>query len=107
MIQKYIDAMVAQDHVALADCFAPRCRLFDYCPGENNMQNFHVCGVAAVEMFFLNKFFFNTIRVSDPVITDDCTADYFVAYGDQYRHVQAKIESIVDGKISVLVVRPL
>ncbi len=107
MINQYIDAMVAQDHMALATCFSERCRLFDYCPGENNMQNFHVCGRTAVEMFFLNKFFFNIIRVSDPVITDENTADYFVAYGDQYRHVQAKIEAMEDGKIAVLTVRPL
>ena len=107
MIQNYIDAMLKQDNIALAECFYSNARLFDYCPGENNMQNFHVCGKTAIEMFFLNKFFFNIIKISDPVITDEKTADYFVSYGGQYRHVQARIEAVVDDKIAVLVVRPL
>lgn len=107
MIQKYIDAMLAQDYQALAECFSPKCRLFDYCPIGNNMENFHVCGQTAVEMFFRNKFFFNVIRISDPQITDENTADYFVSYGGQFMHVQARIESYAEDKISVLVIRPL
>lgn len=107
MIREYIDAMLAQDYRALADCFSPKCRLFDYCPIGNNMENFHVCGRTAVEMFFHNKFYFNTIHISDPNIIDDDTADYFVAYGGQYLHVQARIESYDEEKISVLIIRPL
>ena len=107
MIQQYIDAMLAQDYQALADCFSPKCRLFDYFHIGNNMENFHVCCRTAVEMFFRNKFFFNVIRISDPVVTDDDTADYFVSYGGQYLHVQAKIERYADGKISILTIRPL
>lgn len=107
MIQEYINAMVAQDYKALAECFSPKCRLFDYCPIGNDMENFHVCGRAAIEMFFRNKFFFNVISISDYNVTDDNTADYFVSYGGQYMHVQAKIEAIVNDKISILTIRPL
>ncbi len=108
MMKEYIDAMLAQDQVALAECFVTEGRLSDYCPSNNDMQNFHICGKAAIEMFFLHKFFFHIITISDPVITSETTADYFVAYGTQYMHVQATIGSYDEnGKIISLTVRPL
>ena len=113
MIQKVIDAMQAGDYVALSECFAPNGRLFDYCPVSkgSSVRSYHVCnffvyGRQAIEMFFHNKFYFHTISISDPVINDDLSADYFVSYGGEYVYARAQIESLSeDGLIQDLVVR--
>ena len=44
MIEKYIEAMQKGDYKALAACFAPKCRYFDYCPIGANHDNYHVYG---------------------------------------------------------------
>lgn len=107
VIERYIDAMLAGDWVALADCFEPRCTYFDFCPIGTNMQNYHVYGKEAVEMFFNNKFFFKTVVIYDPVIESDTKANYLVAYAGQNLHVQATIDKISDnGLIEIMVIRP-
>ena len=50
MIKKYIEAMQKGDYKALAACFAPKCRYFDYCPIGANHDNYHVYGREAIEM---------------------------------------------------------
>ena len=112
MIEKFIDAMQAGDYVDLSQCFAPNGRLFDYCPvskgsgSHNHVCNFFVHGQQAIEMFFHNKFFFHAISISDPVINDEFSADYFVSYGGEYVYARAQIESLSpDGLIQDLVVR--
>jgi hypothetical protein len=92
MIKPVIDAMMAGDYKAMAACFAPKCRYFDYCPHGNNMQNYHLYGRPSIEMFFRNKFVFHIIKVFDAVIEDDRTANYLVSYAGKYMHVQARIE---------------
>lgn len=107
MIEKYIAAMQAQDYKALAECFAPKCRYFDYCPIGVNRDNYHVYGKTAIEMFFHNKFTFRIISISDPVIENDTTANFLVAYGGTYLHARATIElATEDGLIQELTVRP-
>lgn len=107
MIEKYVAAMQAQDYKALAECFAPKCRYFDYCPIGANRDNYHVYGKTAIEMFFHNKFTFRIISISDPVIENDTTANFLVAYGGTYLHARATIElATEDGLIQELTVRP-
>lgn len=107
MIEKYVAAMQAQDYKALAACFAPKCRYFDYCPIGANRDNYHVYGKTAIEMFFHNKFTFRIISISDPVIENDTTANFLVAYGGTYLHARATIELATDdGLIQELTVRP-
>ena len=55
MIEKYIEAMQKGDYKALAACFAPKCRYFDYCPIGANHDNYHVYGREAIEMFFHHR----------------------------------------------------
>lgn len=107
MIRKYVDAMTRGDHKALAECFDPKCRYFDYCPIGANRDNYHVYGRTAVEMFFHNKFTFQILSVSDPVIEDEHSANFLVAYGGTYLYARATIERYTeDGLIQELTVRP-
>ena len=107
IIDKYVDAMLAGDWVALADCFDDKCRFFDFCPIGYDQSNYNLYGKPAVEMFYYNKFFFKYVVVSDPVVHDDVTVDYLVAYTNQNMHVQAKIEQLTDdGLIKEMVIRP-
>ena len=106
-IERYIDAMSEGDWVALSECFTLKCRFFDFCPIGYEMANYHLYGREAIEMFYYNKFFFKTVIISDPVIQDDYTANYLVAYAGQYLHVLAKIEKLSeDGLIAEMTVRP-
>jgi hypothetical protein len=107
LIERYIDAMQNCDWVALSQCFEVKSRLFDFCPIGYQMANYHVYGREGIEMFFNNKFFFRRILISDPVIQDDSTANYLVAYEGQYLHVQAKIEKLgKEGLIQEMTIRP-
>ena len=107
MIEKYIEAMQNGDYKALAACFAPKCRYFDYCPIGANRDNYHVYGRSAIEMFFHNKFTFGILSISDPVIESPTCANFLVAYGGTYLHARATIElATEDGLIQELTVRP-
>ncbi len=107
MIEKYIEAMQSRDYMQLAACFAPKCRYFDYCPIGANKDNYHVYGRPAIEMFFHNKFMFEGLTISDPVIENDTTANFLVSYSGNYFCAQAAIESVSeDGLIQELTVRP-
>ena len=107
IIEQYVDAMVEGDWVALAACFEDKCRFFDFCPIGYDQSNYNLYGRPAVEMFYYNKFFFKYVQISDPVIQDDTTVDYLVAYTRQNMHVQAKIEALGEnGLIQEMVIRP-
>ncbi len=107
MIKKYIEAMQAGDFMALAACFAEKCRYFDYCPIGANKSNYHVYGRVGVEMFFRNKFTFKALSVSDPVIESERSANFLVNYSGTYLYVRATIDSIdEDGLIQELTVAP-
>jgi hypothetical protein len=107
MIEAYVDAMLKGDCVALAACFAPKCRYFDYCPQSAGRDNYHVFGREAIEMFFRNKFTFRVLSISDPVIESPTSANFLVAYGGSYFYARATIECHTeDGLIQELTVRP-
>lgn len=107
MIKRVIDAMMAGDYKAMAECFAPKCRYFDYCPYTGDMQNFHLYGRPSIEMFFRNRFTFRSLSVFDAEIENDSSANYVVSYGGKYMHVEARIESAdEDGLIQEMTVRP-
>ena len=107
MIERFMRNMEAKDYKAMADMMSSRCRYIDYCPSTFNMENYHLYGSEAVEMFFRSKFFFGEIQVSDIAVVSNTRANYIVAYGDIHLYVCAKIEEFdEDGKIKVLVVRP-
>ncbi|MCD8145404.1 MAG: nuclear transport factor 2 family protein [Oscillospiraceae bacterium] len=107
MIEKYIAAMTAGDSKALAALFSDKCRYFDYCPVGVNRTNYHVYGRACIDMFFHNKFTFRTLVVTDPVIENENTANFLVAYGGTYLCARATIESYDEnGLIRELTVCP-
>ncbi|MCC8120478.1 MAG: hypothetical protein LIO42_00445 [Oscillospiraceae bacterium] len=106
MIEKVISAMMAKDYKAMAACFAPKCRYFDYSPLSLNMQTYHVYSRPSIEMFFHNKFTFRVINVFDYVIEDERTANYLVAYAGTYMCVRARIERLDEnGLIQDMTVR--
>ena len=107
MIEKYAEAMTAGDSQALAALFSDKCRYFDYCPLGASRSNYHVYGRNGVEMFFHNKFTFRTLVVTDPVIENDHTANFLVAYSGQYLYARATIELYdEEGLIRELTVTP-
>ena len=106
MIKDVIDAMMAGDYKALAACFSPKCRYFDYCPHGIDMENYHLYGRPSIEMFSHNKFTFHVINVFDSFIKDDYTANYMVSYAGTYMCVEAHIDSVgEDGLIQEMTVR--
>ncbi len=106
IIQKVIDAMMAKDYEALGECFAPKCRYFDYCPLGVSMQTYHVYSRPAIKMFFRNKFTFRVIDVFDAVIENETTANYLVSYAGTYMCVRARIEKLDEnGLIQEMTVR--
>ncbi len=108
LIADIVHSLVNKDHVALANCFADRCRLFDYCPMYLDRENFHIYGRCAVEMFYHNQFVLRGLAAYDPVIEDERTANLYISYGGTIIHVRATIEkySPVDGRVMELMITP-
>jgi hypothetical protein len=107
MIEKALKALAEKDYKALAACFTEDCKYFDYCPSCNGKDNYFVYGSACVEMFFRNRFTFDQLIVSDPVIEDDKTASFFGAYDGPYIFARFRIEEIDPaGLIKKAVVHP-
>ena len=108
MIADYISAMEKKDYVALSECFAENCRLFDYCPAGIGQENFYIYVKQAVDMFYHNKFILGGFSVVDPIIVDERTVNFYATYGGVVMHVVAAIETYdaKTGKIRELVIRP-
>jgi hypothetical protein len=108
IIADYAHAMENKDYVALSNCFADYCRLFDYCPGGMGRENFYIYGRKAVDMFYHNKFILGGLSVMDPVIVDERTVNFYVNYGGAIVHALASIEAYdpKSGLIKEMVIRP-
>jgi hypothetical protein len=107
MIRKVMKALTEKDYKTLASCFSETCRYFDYCPSQNGEQNYFVYGSDCIEMFFRNRFTFDSFEAGDPVIEDDNTASFFGAYNGPYVFARMKIEAYDDsGLIAKAVVHP-
>lgn len=107
MIKKVMNALADKDFKTLAACFSENCKYFDYCPACNGEDNYFVYGNDCVEMFFRNRFTFEHLVVSDPVIEDDNTASYFGAYSGPYVFARFRIEEYDEnGLIKKVVVHP-
>lgn len=108
MIVDYSRAMVNKDYVALSDCFAEQCRLFDYCPAGVGKENFYIYGSKSVDMFYHNKFVLGGLTIVDPVIVDERTVNFYCNYGGIIIHAVASIEAYdpKSGLIREMVIRP-
>jgi hypothetical protein len=107
MIEKALKALANKDYKALAACFTEDCKYFDYCPSCNGKDTYFVYGSACVEMFFRNRFTFDQLIVSDPVIEDEKTASFFGAYDGPYIFARFRIEETdATGLIKKAVVHP-
>ncbi len=107
MINKYIEAMSNGDFEALAALFADKCRYFDYCPLSLKKNNYHLFGRSGIEMFFRNRFTFRQLSISDPVVENETTANFFANYGGNYQFVRATIDRVdEEGLIVELTVTP-
>lgn len=108
LIADFSRAMENKDYVALSNCFAARCFLFDHCPSAAGKENYHIYGSKAIEMFYHNKFVLGGLSVSDPVIVNERTVNYFCSYGGVIIHVQATIELYDQktGLIKEMIIRP-
>jgi hypothetical protein len=107
MIEKALKAMANKDYKAFAACFSENCKYFDYCPSCNGKDNYFVCGSAGIEMFFRNRFTFDLVTVSDPVVEDERTASFFGAYEGPYIFARFEIEETdAAGLIKKAVVHP-
>lgn len=107
MIEKALRALESRDYKALAACFSEDSRYFDYCPSTNGKENYFVYGSAGIEMFFRNRFTFDLLTVSDPVIETDRKANFFGAYEGPYLFARFEIEEVdAAGRIKKAVVHP-
>lgn len=108
VIADYAHAMEKKDYIALSNCFAAQCRLFDYCPAGIGRENFYIYGRKAVDMFYHNQFVLGGLTVLDPVIVDERTVNYYCSYGGVVIHAVASIEAYdsKSGLIREMVIRP-
>lgn len=115
MIHQIINALKAQNYVAVSKCFenSPNSAFIDYGPACVGKESFHVYGSTAIELFFRNKFYnndfssFDIYSISQERIEDEKSATYFCCYEGQHLYVRLTIEKIGEsGYISKAVVRP-
>ncbi len=107
MLEKVLKALESRDYKALAACFSEDGKYLDYCPACNGKDNYFVYGSVAIEMFFRNRFTFDLLTVSDPVVEGDGTASFFGAYEGPYLFGRFVIEETdASGLIKKAVVHP-
>ncbi len=107
MIEKALKALSDMDYITFAECFSEDCKYFDYCPSCNGNENYFVYGSACIEMFFRNRFTFQRLIVSDPVVENENTASYFGAYDGPYVFARFRIEEFDEaGLIKKAIVHP-
>lgn len=107
MIEKALKALAEKDYKTFAACFSEDCKYLDYCPSCNGKDNYFVYGSACIEMFFRNRFTFEHLIVSDPVVEDEKTASFFGAYEGPYIFARFRIEEFdASGLIKKAVVHP-
>jgi len=107
MLEKALRALVEKDYKAFAACFSEDGKYFDYCPACNGKDNYFVYGSAAIEMFYRNRFTFDHVTVSEPVVEDEKTASFFGAYEGPYLFARFEIEEFdTAGLIKKAVVHP-
>lgn len=108
VIADFSKAMENKDYVALANCFSDQCRLFDYCPAGAGKDNYYIYGKKAVDMFYHNKFVLGGLKITDPLIVDERTVNFYCSYGGVVIHAVASILTYDSktGLIKELVIRP-
>jgi hypothetical protein len=107
MLEQALKALAERDYKAFAACFSEDGKYFDYCPAMNGKDNYFVYGSAGIEMFFRNRFTFNLLTVSDPVVEDDKRASFFGAYEGPYLFARFELEALDEnGLIKKAVVHP-
>lgn len=106
LIRQYINAMLAQDPVALSKIFAPMAIFVDHCPKDAGKPIFHAFGPEGVDMFFRNQFLFRKFEIMDPVIVSDTQAYYYAVYNGYHMRAIATIQDFSeDGEVQRMVVR--
>ena len=107
LLKKIAAALEDRDSVAFADCFSKNGKYFDYCPMLNGGEDWVAYGSAGIEMFFRNRFAFDMLSVSDPVIESEKAMTFFGAYNGPYIYALFEIKEIGDdGLIQKAVVYP-
>ena len=108
IIADFSKAMLNKDYVALSDCFAEQCRLFDYCPTGAGQENFYIYGKKAVDMFYHNKFILGGYSILDPRIENERTLNFYCSFRGVVIHAVATIElyDYQSGLIKEMVIRP-
>lgn len=107
LIKQYVNAMLAQDSVALSKLFSPTGMLVDYCPREAGQPAINAYGPEGIDMFFRNRFIFQRFKIFDPSIKSDTQAAFYAVYGGYYIRALATIQEFgEDGDIQRMIVRP-
>jgi hypothetical protein len=107
VIKRAMDALERKDPEGFAACFSEDGRLFDYCPSLNGSDSYFSYGNACIELFYRNRFYFDHLVVSCPLVEDENTASYFGAYDGPYIFARFRIEVIDEnGLIRRAVVHP-
>lgn len=108
MIADFARAMESRDFVALSNCFATNCRMFDLCPSTVGRENGYIHGKHAIEMFYHNRFVLRGFHIIDPQIMDERSVNFYGVYGGSIIHALATIEAYdpKTGLIKEMIIRP-
>lgn len=107
LIRKYVNAMLSCDAAALGSLFSPDGVYIDFCPLDAGRAKYYAYGPEGIDMFFRNRFVFQSFRITSPAIISDTQAKYFAVYGNFHLQAIATIQEFdEDGNIRSLVVRP-
>lgn len=110
MMEKYMDAMLKGDNVALADLFGDYGVMHDSSLIKLGADVMHLEGKMAIEMMFHNKFGFNggPFKITGINYRSDNMVCYFIEYGGRVIPVTAMVlEHDKEGKIARMNIYPL
>ena len=107
MIERVLEALENGDYKSFSQCFSEFGRYFDYGPANNGLENYFCYGRDFIEMFFMNRFAHDHIRIGGTKKESETSGSYFAAYDGPYVYVRFEIEELDEnGLIKRAVVHP-
>lgn len=108
VIDDFKKALENKDYKLLAECFANRSRLFDYCPSTAGLNNFYIYGSKAIDMFYHNKFVLGGLEYYDVQVRSETVIDFYGKYSGNLIHAVGGIQDFDEetGLIRNMVILP-
>lgn len=108
LLKEFLNKMKSSDILGLTDLFDIDATLDDYCQSGMFNTETHLIGREAIDMYFSNRFIFQTYLFKNGELHDDSHGEMEVMIVGALKRVSVHLQEVTeDRKIKSLVINPL